>query len=100
MISYLGQIQLGDYVEYVDSIHLYSSGVNGLRINMICAGDYFNIDILQNFQSESIIVAFLKTLDDTNMEYTASKCIQFETIKDKTHITAGKQAEKYYKLPQ
>jgi len=99
VISYIGQMQFGDCEEYVESVHLYSSGVKGLRINMVCAGDYFTVDFLQSFQSESLINALLKTLDAANIEYTSSGCIQFETIKDKAFITASRQAERYYKVP-
>lgn len=100
VISYLGQMQLGDCEQYVESIHLYNSGVKGLRINMICTGDSFTIDFLQSFQSESLINALLKTLDSTGIEYSASERIQFETIKDKAFLTASHQAERYYKVPR
>ena len=96
VISSLGQIQLGEWGRYVDSIHLYNSGVKGLRVNMICAGDYFTVDFLQSFQSDHIINALRKTLTDKGIEYRISEKIQFETVKDKAYITAGKQAEKYY----
>lgn len=97
VISSLGQIKLNDYEEYVDSIHLYNSGVKGLRINMVCAGDYFTVDFLQCFESEEIITALKKTLETMRIEYIASERIQFETVKDKAFITASNQAERYYK---
>ena len=90
-------MRLGENEKYVDSIHLYNSGVPGLRINMVCAGDYFAIDILQNYKSESIIHTLLKKLDSVGLIYSVSECIPFETIKDKAHITASRQAERYYK---
>lgn len=99
VISYLGQMQLGDCEKYVESIHLYNSGVKGLRINMVCAGDYFSVDFLQSFGVESLINALLKTLDNANIEYTTSGRIRFETVKDKAFITASRQAERYYKVP-
>lgn len=91
VISSLGQMQLGGSEKYVESIHLYSSGVKGLRVNMICAGDYFTVDVLQSFPSENIIHAFLKKLDNFHMEYLVSGPIQFETPKEKAYITASKQ---------
>ena len=95
VISYLGQIQLGECEQYVESIHLYNSGVKGLRINMVCAGDYFTIDFLQSFQSDDIFTELLKKLDAADIEYTSSGHIQFETVKDKAFITASRQAERY-----
>jgi Uncharacterized protein containing a NRPS condensation (elongation) domain len=97
VISYLGQMQLGGAEEFVESVHLYNSGVKGLRINMICAGDYFSIDILQNFQSQDFVNTFEKTLDACGIPYCVSKNILFETTKDKAYITASGQAERYYK---
>jgi hypothetical protein len=99
VISYLGQMHLGGCEEYVESVHLYNSGVKGLRINMVCAGDYFTVDFLQSFESESLINALRKTLDGVGIEYTASERIQFETMKDRAFITASSQAERYYKVP-
>lgn len=97
VISYLGQMQLGGCAEYVDSMHLYSSGTKGLILNMISAGNCLTVDILQSFESNKFVTTFLKALDETGIEYTASERIKFETTKDKTFITARKQAEKYYK---
>ena len=97
VISYLGQIQLGDREEYVESIHLYNSGVQGLRIAMICAGDYFTVDIKQDFESEDIIKSLCNTLDGTGIAYFVSERVKFETVKDKAYITASRQAERYYK---
>lgn len=98
VISYLGQIKLGDYEKHVESIHLYNSGVKGLRINMVCAGDYFTVDFLQCFESEELITALQKTLDTMGIEYIASGRIGFETVKDKAFVTASNQAERYYKI--
>ncbi len=99
VISSIGQIQLGEYEDFVESVHLYNSGEKGLRINLVCAGEYFTVDFLQDFQSEKLIRALLKTLDETNIPYTASGPIHFETIKDKAFVTASRQAERYYKIP-
>lgn len=98
VISYLGQVELGGCAEHVESIHLYNSGVNGLRINMICAGDYFTVDVLHNYESEDFVHALLHALDETGISYTAAGRIPFETTKDKAFLTAGRQAERYYRL--
>lgn len=99
VISYIGQIHLGEHEEYVESIHLYNSGVKGLRINLICAGEYFTVDMLQSYHSDEIIDAFLKNLYRMGIDYTCSDRIKFETIKDKAFLTASRQAERYYKIP-
>ena len=97
VISSLGKIQLGEWEKHVDSVHLYNSGVNGLRINMTCAGEYFTVDVLQNFQSEDLINALRATLSAAGIEHSVSERIQFETVKDKAYITASRQPERYYK---
>lgn len=97
VISYLGQMQLGGSAEYVESMHLYSSGSKGLILNMISAGDCITVDVLQSFESDKFVTAFLSVLDEIGVEYTATDRIQFETTKDKTFATAGWQAEKLFK---
>lgn len=98
VISYLGQMEFGGASDYVESVHLYNSGVKGVRINMICAGDYFTVDFLQSFQSEEIVHALHAALDEAGIEYTASDAIPFETTKDKAYVTASRQAERYQAL--
>lgn len=97
VISSLGQIRLGEYSQYVEAVHLYNSGVKGLRINMVCAGDYFTVDFLQSFESESVVSSLMRELDAAGIEYTTSGRIRFATVKDKAFITASRQAERYYK---
>ena len=98
VISYLGQIELGDREVYVDSIHLYNSGVQGLRISVISAGDYFSVNIKQDFESEEIVASLKKTLDDIDIAYSASERIRFATLKDMAYVTAGRQAERYRRI--
>lgn len=76
-----------------------NSGVKGLRINMVCAGETFAVDFLQSFQSKKLINALCKALADAQIKYEISGCIPFETVKDRAFITASKQAERYRKTP-
>lgn len=82
VISYLGQMQLGGSAQYVESVHLYSSGTKGLILNMISAGNCITVDILQSFQSEKFVSAFFNTLDTLSIAYTKTNAIAFETAKD------------------
>ncbi len=97
VISYLGQFQLESCREYIESMHLYSSGTRGFIINMISAGTTITLDILQHFESEDLINAVLSSLDEIAVDYSVTKLIPFETKKDKAYRTAGRQAERYYK---
>lgn len=97
VISYIGQMQLGEWEKYIDSMHLYSSGTKGLILNMMSAGDYITIDLLQSFESEQFAHKFMELLTEIGLECKATQQIQFETTCDKTFSTAGRQAERYYK---
>lgn len=97
VISYLGQFNLDSCKDYLESIHLYSSGTKGLIFNMIAAGDYITVDILQHFESDEIVSAIKRTLDEYHISYSANERITFETKNDKAYLTASKQAERYYK---
>lgn len=98
VISYLGQLQIGECEKYVDSMHLYSSGTKGLILNMLSAGDYITVDLLQSFESEALAGEFMQLLDECGLEYNASEKIEFETTCDKTFKTGGYQSEKYYEV--
>lgn len=96
IISYMGQFQLGQHEKYVDSIHLYSSGTNSLVFNMISAGEYMTVDILQSFESEGIVNEFVKHLGECDLDFTISEKLEFATTCDKTFSTGRWQAERYY----
>ncbi|MBU3178346.1 hypothetical protein KPL47_18640 [Clostridium estertheticum] len=96
VISYAGQLQLGECEKYVDSMHLYSSGTKGLILNMLSAGDYITVDLLQSFESEQFASEFMHSLEEIGLEYNSSQRIDFKTTQDKTFVTGGRQAEKYY----
>lgn len=96
VISYIGQLQIGECEKYVDSMHLYSSGTKGLILNMLSAGEYITVDILQSFESEEFANKFMQSLEEIGLEYNSSQRIDFATTCDKTFATAGWQAEKFY----
>jgi len=96
VISYLGQLQFGECEKYVDSMHLYSGGNKGLILNMLSAGDYITVDLLQSFESKQLANAFMQSLEEIGLEYNASQRIDFTTTLDRTFATGGWQAEKYY----
>ena len=98
VISYLGQFHLESCRDYIESMHLYSSGTRGLIINMISVGDCITLDILQQFESDNIIKAIMNSFDAIGVEYSAKERILFETKKDKAFITSSWQAERFYKL--
>ena len=98
VISYLGQFALDSCSDYIESMHLYSSGTKGLIINMISVGNCITLDILQHFESDEITAAIKNTLDEYNIPYSATDRILFETRNDKAYITASRQAERYYKF--
>jgi len=96
VISYAGQLQVGECEKYVDSMHLYGGGSKGLILNMLSAGDYITVDLLQSFESEQFASGFMQSLEEIGLEYNSSQRINFTTTRDKTFVTGGRQAEKYY----
>jgi len=96
VISYAGQLQVGECEKYVDSMHLYGGGSKGLILNMLSAGDYITVDLLQSFESEQFASGFMQSLEEIGLEYNSSQRIDFTTTRDKTFVTGGRQAEKYY----
>jgi hypothetical protein len=96
VISYLGQLNFGDAAAHIDSVHLYSSGNNGLILNMLSAGEYLTIDVLQSFESEAFITEFSRQLSQIGLDYTSTEKAAFTTTPDKASVAAGRQAEKYY----
>lgn len=97
VISYLGQLRFGQCGAHVESVHLYSGGNKGLILNMLAAGEFITIDVLQSFDSDAFVTEFLRALTETGLVLSASERITFTTTPDKTAVTAGRQAEKYYR---
>lgn len=82
VISYIGQFVLNENEKYVDSIHLYNSGVIGLGINMICVSGKFIFDFKQSFTSDKYLNGFVDSLKEFGIPYERSGIIAFETPKD------------------
>ena len=97
VISYLGKMQFNDFNEYVDSTNMYSDGSRGIIINMIASGNTLTFNILQNFKDNKYVDSFVKKLEKRNINYERTDIGLFSTGKDKSFITAGRQAERYYK---
>jgi hypothetical protein len=97
VISYLGHIEFGGCAKYVDSVHLYSSGTQGLILNMLSAGEFITIDVLQSFESQAFITEFTRSLEEIGLAFSSSHRIGFATTPDRTFVTGGRQAEKYYR---
>lgn len=81
-VSYLGQFSFGDGARYLEEMHLYNSGTQGLGINMICAGDYFTLDFKQSFASGKYAGAFAGGLKALGLPFQLSGCIPFSTPRD------------------
>ena len=78
-------------------MHMYSGGNKGLILNMLSAGNYITVDLLQSFGSERFAHEFMRSLEEIGLEYSSSPQIAFTTTSDKTSVTGRWQAEKYYR---
>lgn len=97
VISYLGKMYFNDFDKYVESTSFYSDRNRGIIINMVASGGKLSFCILQNFDNEIYIDSFLKILKDYDIKYEINRIGIFNTGKDKSHITASHQAERYFK---
>jgi len=88
IISYLGQTKLGECEQYIDSMHMYSSGTNGLVMNMLSVGKYISIDFLQSFETENYINAFIQVIEEAGLDFNVSEKIEFETPRDSSYKQA------------
>ena len=82
IISYLGQFNLGYNEKYIHSINLYNSGVTGLGINVIAAGQYFLLGFKQSFPSDRYVCEFAAVLKGYGLDCEVSDCIPFTTPTD------------------
>ena len=96
VISYLGKMQFNDFGKYVEAVHLYSNGIKGLTVNMVAAGDTISFNILQGFEADSYAKAFLSKLIEYDIGYQLTDTLPIVTGKDKSYITASRQAERYF----
>lgn len=89
ILSYVGQIKLGDCEKYIDSFHMYSSGTTGCSLQMLSVGKYITINFMQSFKTDKYIKAFAKTLEESGLDFSISDIIEFTTPKDSVSLTLG-----------
>ncbi|MDF2675623.1 MAG: hypothetical protein K0R09_3895 [Clostridiales bacterium] len=82
ILSYAGQIELGEYEEYIESMHTYTSGTTGISMQMLSAGDYITINFMQSFTSDVYINAFAKILEESGLVFSISNQIEYSIPKD------------------
>ncbi|MFA0814883.1 MAG: hypothetical protein ACC608_03755 [Anaerofustis sp.] len=95
VVSYMGQLILGEHAEYIESAHLYSDGICGMTVNMLSAGGKLSFDVLQGFLDRRYVQAFSTALSVYGL-LSSTDTFPFTTGKDKSFITASRQAERYY----
>jgi len=81
-LSYIGQFNFGNFGKYIETIHLYNSGVTGLGINVIATDKYFCILFKQSFPTEKYVDEFVKVLKTYDVECKKSPPIPFITPTD------------------
>jgi hypothetical protein len=81
-LSYIGQFNLGNHGNHIESIHLYNSGVTGLGINVIATDKYFCICFKQSFRTGKYVDEFVNVLKKYGIECMKSKSIAFLTPVD------------------
>lgn len=99
VISYMGRLRLNDYARYVESAHFFSDMICGLTVNMIAAAGKLSFEVLQGFQETKYVESIAKALAPYGLLWTTAT-EQVVTGKDKSFVTAGHQAERYYAKPE
>ena len=99
VISYMGRLRLNDYSEYIESAHFYSDTICGLTVNMVAASDKLSLEILQGFSEQKYAKAFEKALSPYGL-LSVTETEPIVTGKDKSYLTASRQAERYYVKPE
>ena len=79
LISYIGQFNFGENEKYIESVHLFSDCSAGLVMNMTCACGYFNIDLVQDFDSGLYVNALSEEFENENITLDVSDMIEFCT---------------------
>ncbi|MBO6118278.1 MAG: hypothetical protein J6P44_07040 [Bacteroidales bacterium] len=83
-MSYLGRAMMGDMEQYIDGLHIYTSGDRGLTIEMINIAGKFVIDLKQSFLTDKYVNAFMQEFQNIGLNGTVSPRIDFQIPKDKT----------------
>lgn len=95
VISYMGRLRLNDYAQYVESAHFFSDTICGLTVNMVAAAGKLSFEVLQGFPDARYAQAFRQALAPYGL-ISASALDTVTTGRDKSFITASRQAERYY----
>lgn len=95
VISYMGRLRLNDYAQYVESAHFFSDTICGLTVNMVAAAGKLSFEVLQGFPNAGYAQAFRQALAPYGL-ISASALDAVTTGRDKSFITASRQAERYY----
>lgn len=95
VISYMGRLRLNDYAQYVESAHFFSDTICGLTVNMVAAAGKLSFEVLQGFPNARYAQAFRQALAPYGL-ISASALDTVTTGRDKSFITASRQAERYY----
>lgn len=82
IISYVGGLVLNENVQYIDEIHAYNSGTQGMGLTMISAGDKFCIDIKQSFSTRRYVEGFSNELSNLGIRHEVRDTVSFETPAD------------------
>jgi hypothetical protein len=82
LLSYVGQCDLGDCDTYIESMHMYGSGTTGLTIQMMSAGNYITLNMMQSFDTYKYAKAFAEVMKETGVDFSMSDLFEFATPKD------------------
>ena len=95
VISYMGRLRLNDYAQYVESAHFYSDTICGMTVNMIAAGGKISLEVLQGFPEKRYVELFEEALAPYGL-ISETELERINTGKDRSYITASRQAERLY----
>lgn len=81
-MSYLGRAGFGDIEEYIDGIHVYTSGDKGVTIEMLALGGNMTVDLKQSFCADLYCRALVVELQSVGLQVKCSERVDFEVPKD------------------
>lgn len=70
-VSYVGKANYGDAEKYIRDFHLWTAppAYNAILIEISAVNGRFILDIIQPFSSPIFVNAFLRKLEDNNINY-------------------------------
>lgn len=81
-LSYTGRLDLTECERFIESMHLYSGGNNGLLVNMMSVGNTTTVDVIQSFEEEAYVETFKQLLTEADITFKVSDRITFTTPRD------------------